>query len=182
MTDIILLSGSPSISSRTDLALHYAGDKLIKEGFDVKHISIQDIPAEVLFHAQFDHPKIKEVTNLLRNAKAVIVGSPVYKAAYSGVLKALLDLLPPDVLQDTPVLPVMTGGSGGHLLSIEYSLKPLLASLKGQCLQGVYIVDKCIDKQQTEEPIVDEETKQRLINQLTILTNTTANQRELLFT
>src|SRR5699024_10133633 len=107
-----------------------------KEGYDVKHISIRDIPADVLFHVQFDHSKITEVTTLLRNAKAVIVGSPVYKAAYSGVLKALLDLLPPDVLQDTPVLPIMTGGSSGHLLSIEYSLKPLLASLKGQCLQG----------------------------------------------
>ena len=63
----------------------------------------------------------------------------------------------------------MTGGSPGHLLTIEYSLKPLLATLKGESLQGIYIVDKCIDKQQPLEPIADHDTKIRLEAQLTQL-------------
>src|SRR5699024_11072459 len=64
MTDIILLSGSPSISSRTDLALQSIGRSLKANGFDIKHISIQDIPAEVLIEARYDHPQIKELTTL----------------------------------------------------------------------------------------------------------------------
>ncbi len=178
MSEIILLSGSPSISSRTDLALQYVARTFEAKGLTTSYVSIQDIPTEALFHAQFDHPKIQEVTTLIRNAKAVVIGSPVYKAAYSGILKTLLDLLPPDVLQDTPVLPVMTGGSAGHLLTIEYSLKPLIATLKGQSLQGVYVIDKCIDKQQANDPIVDYDTKQRLHNQITQLTATLEQQTQ----
>jgi len=52
----------------------------------------------------------KEIANDLQDAKGVIVGSPVYKASYSGVLKALFDVLPEDILNRKPVLPIMTGG------------------------------------------------------------------------
>jgi FMN reductase len=69
-------------------------------------------------------------TQELKGASGVIIVSPVYKAAYSGALKTLLDLLPQDILKDKPVFPLMVGGSGAHLLAIDYSLKPLLAGYR----------------------------------------------------
>ncbi len=86
----------------------------------------------------------------LQKADGVIVGSPVYKASYSGVLKALFDLLPQDVLQDTFVLPVMTGGSSSHLLALDYALKPLLATVKAHSLKGLYFQDSEISKTGSE--------------------------------
>ncbi|PUB14019.1 hypothetical protein C8K15_106171 [Paenisporosarcina sp. OV554] len=60
----------------------------------------------------------------------------------------------------------MTGGSSAHLLALEYTLKPLLATLKGKSLKGVYLVDSQIDKLKPEQPIVENEVLQRLKKQL----------------
>lgn len=165
MSEIVILSGSPSEASRSDLVLKYIGVLLKNEGFSVTHLSVRDVPQEDLFSGRYGSPEIAEISRLIHEAKGVIVGSPVYKAAYSGVLKALIDLLPQDVLQNTPVLPLMTGGSSAHLLALEYTLKPLLATLKAQNLKGLYLVDSQIDKQHPEHPVIDEELLQRLKKQ-----------------
>ena len=62
-------------------------------------------------------------------ADAVVVTTPVYKAAYSGLLKAFLDVLPQFALRDKVVLPLATGGTPAHVLAIDYALRPVLASL-----------------------------------------------------
>ncbi|MRH41345.1 NADPH-dependent FMN reductase [Aquibacillus halophilus] len=177
MSEIVILSGSPAESSRSDLVLKFLGSSLKNEGFSVTHISIRDVPQEALFYGQFDNPAVIEIASLIQGAKGVIVGSPVYKAAYSGVLKALLDILPQDVLQGTPVLPLMTGGSPSHLLAIEYTLKPLLATLKGQNLKGVYLLDSQIDKTQIDQPIIHTECLERLSKQLDYFIETVNQQK-----
>ena len=62
-------------------------------------------------------------------ADAVVVATPVYKAAYSGLLKAVLDLLPQEGLAGKLVLPLATGGSQSHMLALDYALRPVLASM-----------------------------------------------------
>ncbi|QDP39936.1 NADPH-dependent FMN reductase [Radiobacillus deserti] len=181
MSDIVVLSGSPSEQSRTDIVLRYLGHLLEKEKLSVSHISVRDIPQEVLFLGQHESPVIQDITALILQAKGVIIGSPVYKSAYSGVLKALIDLLPQDVLQDTPVLPLMTGGSAAHLLAIEYTLKPLLANLKGQNLKGVYLLDNQISKELLEQPIIDVEILERTRKQLYYFIQTVQKQRTAVF-
>lgn len=166
MSEIVILSGSPSESSRTDLVLQFVGKKLKHEGFSITHVSVRDIPSDDIFNLKFDSPALKELTSLIQGAEGVIVGSPVYKAAYTGVLKAVLDLLPQDVLARKTVLPIMTGGSPAHLLAIDFSLKPLLAALKGQSLQGVYFQDCQIDKTQAVNPIIDVNVLERLKKEL----------------
>ncbi|AQQ54463.1 NADPH-dependent FMN reductase [Planococcus lenghuensis] len=178
MSEIVILSGSPSESSRSETVLHYLGSLLQQEGFSVTHLSVRDVPQEDLFTGRFDSPAIAEISTLIHDASGVIVGSPVYKAAYSGVLKALLDLLPQDALQDTPVLPLMTGGSPNHLLALEYSLKPLLATLKGQNLKGVYLVDSQIDKSNPAQPILEDDVRQRLTKQLAYFVKIIGKQQE----
>ncbi|WP_106497865.1 NADPH-dependent FMN reductase [Lentibacillus sp. Marseille-P4043] len=165
MSEIAILSGSPSAYSRSEQVLKYLGTLLKQEDFSVTHISVKDVPPETLFSGDFDTPAIREIATLTQAAKGVIVGSPVYKGAYSGVLKALLDILPQDVLKHKPVLPLMTGGSMSHLLAIEYALKPVLATLKGYNLKGIYVLDSQIDKQK-KNPIVDEDILQRTKKQL----------------
>ncbi|MEH7385639.1 NADPH-dependent FMN reductase [Bacillus sp. JJ1521] len=166
MSEIVILSGSPSESSRTDLVLQYVGKMLKREGLSVTNVSVRDIPSDDIFNLRFDSPALKDLTSRIQGADGVIVGSPVYKAAYTGVLKALLDLLPQDVLAKKAVLPIMTGGSPAHLLAIEFSLKPLLAALKGHSQQGVYFQDCQIDKAQVVNPIIDASVLERLKKEL----------------
>src|SRR5690606_10934597 len=99
MSEIVIISGSPNAASRSDRVLGYIGGLLEDKGFTVTHLSVRDIPAEALFTADFSHPSVTDAAAGIRDAKGVIVGSPVYKASYSGVLKAFIDLLPQDVLE-----------------------------------------------------------------------------------
>lgn len=57
----------------------------------------------------------------------------------------MLDLLPERALEHKVVLPLATGGSIGHMLAVDYALKPVLAALKAQeVLQGVFADDSQI--------------------------------------
>ncbi|MFP7494179.1 NADPH-dependent FMN reductase [Terribacillus saccharophilus] len=165
MADIIILSGSPSKRSRSQLTADYAGKLAAKQGFTVKEISVTDFAPEDLLYARFDSPEIAAAAQSINEAKGLIVASPVYKAAYTGVLKALLDLLPQHAFRNTPVLPIMTGGSPAHLLALDYALKPLIANLKGEPLQGVYLCDHQINKGNTEQPFTDEDMVRRIHKQ-----------------
>lgn len=169
MSEIILLSGSPFEQSGSERVLKYLGELLKQQNYTISYISVRDIPYVDLFTANYDSPKIKEITALIKNAKGIIVGSPVYKASYTGVLKTLIDILPQDILEGKPVLPLMTGGSGSHLLALEYGLKPLLAILKGHNLKGIYLINSEIDKVK-DIPILDKDTLERTKKQLNYFT------------
>src|SRR5690625_6874159 len=108
MSQIVIVSGSPSALSRSERILYYLGDLAEEEGYSVKHISVKDIEAEDLLFANFNSTKIKEIAKTIEKSDGVIVGSPVYKASYSGVLKELLDILSQDILQDIYVLTIIS--------------------------------------------------------------------------
>src|SRR5690625_4034028 len=114
MSDIVVLSGSPSGHSRSEHILKYLVKLLEEQQFTVAHLSVRDVSPIDVFQARFDSPEIENIVSLIRQAQGVIVGSPVYNTSYSGVLKALVDLFPKGVFEQKPVLPVMTGGSPNH--------------------------------------------------------------------
>ncbi|MDM5198031.1 NADPH-dependent FMN reductase [Fictibacillus enclensis] len=143
MADIVTISGSPSVTSRTGIVLHHLSELAHKAGLETESYSVLDIPPEDLVLGNFNSPAIKAIEKSVKQAKAVIIGTPVYKAAYYGVLKALLDLLPRDILSGKSVLPIATGGSAAHLLSIDYALKPVLYAIGARnILNGVYLIDQ----------------------------------------
>ncbi|MDX2215999.1 MAG: NADPH-dependent FMN reductase [Oculatellaceae cyanobacterium bins.114] len=166
MANIVAIAGSPSHPSRTYSVLEYAKSILEVERISTELISVRDIPAEALLFAQFDHPVIQQIQAQVEQADAVIISTPVYKAAYTGVLKALLDLLPQNALVGKPILPIATGGTIAHLLSIDYALKPVLSALGARHIfSGIYIVDSQIQRLDNGEiRFVDEEIEQRLQN------------------
>jgi FMN reductase len=142
MFDVITIAGSPSSSSRSAAVLEYARQVISRHGIQTRALNIRDLPPEDLIYGRVDSPAILEWVTLLNQARVVIIATPVYKAAYSGVLKAFLDLLPQQVLAGKLVLPIATGGSPAHMLAIDYALRPVIAALGAQhILQGVYIID-----------------------------------------
>ncbi len=166
MSKIVIISGSPFSPSRTDLVLQHFKSLLLKEGFSTSYISVSDLPPEDLVYARFDSPAIKKVVAQVEDADGIIIGSPVYKGSYTGVLKSLLDLLPEHAFKGLPVLPFMVGGSLAHLLAIEYSLKPLIHNLKGSSTQGIYFINSYIDNTNPVDPITDVDCNIRLHTQL----------------
>ncbi|WP_038978132.1 NADPH-dependent FMN reductase [Paenibacillus polymyxa] len=147
MSKVVILSGSPSTQSRLYCLIHYATEQLREAGAEVTLLNVVDLPAEDLIKANFNSPDVTASLALLADADAVIVASPVYKAAYSGLLKIFLDLVPQEGLREKPVLPLFIGGTLAHLLVIDYALKPVLNALGGRhILGGVYAVDQWVER------------------------------------
>ncbi|WP_407548698.1 NADPH-dependent FMN reductase [Streptomyces sp. Pv4-95] len=143
MSTVLSVSGSPSATSRTARLLRHLDARLTAEGHRVVPLDVRTLPAEALLGADFGHPAIVEATELFAQADGIIVGTPVYKAAYSGLLKSLLDLLPQYALRDKTVLPLATGGSTAHVLAIDYALRPVLSSMgAGHIVQGWFVLDR----------------------------------------
>lgn len=70
---------------------------------------------------------------------SLVVATPVYKAAYIGLLKHLFDLIEPKALEGRPVVLVATGGSNNHALVIEHHLRPLFGFFRAHALPvGLY--------------------------------------------
>lgn len=129
MATVLTLSGSPSPDSRSTFLVSTLATRLHDLGIDTRSLDVRDIPAHDLLHARFDSPAIVDLVNQVQRADAIVIGTPIYKAAYSGVLKALLDVLPQTAFHDKLILPVATGGSVAHFLAVDYALKPVLSAL-----------------------------------------------------
>lgn len=145
MATVLSVSGSPSAASRTNRLLRHLDRRLIAQGHEVIPLDVRTLPAEALLGADSGHPAIAEAGALFARADGVVVGTPVYKASYSGVLKALLDLLPQYALTGKTVLPLATGGTTAHVLAIDYALRPVLNSMgAAHVVQGWFTLDQDI--------------------------------------
>ncbi|BCH19785.1 FMN reductase [Mesorhizobium sp. L-2-11] len=61
----------------------------------------------------------------VEKADLLVVGTPVYRASYTGALKHLFDLVDYRALTGKTVLLAATGGSPYHGLVLEHQLRPL---------------------------------------------------------
>jgi FMN reductase len=160
---ILAIAGSPSQYSRSSALLHYATQKLGNLGFGIDRIALRDLPAQDLIEGRYGGTAANALRARVARARAVLITTPVYKASFSGALKAMLDLLDEKALAGKIVLPIVTGGSPAHLLAIEYGLKPVLSAL-GAChiLAGIYATDKQIVIDDTGRARITEDIRDRL--------------------
>jgi len=167
VSEILLISGSPSYPSRSGALLDYAAERLNADGLSTELVSVRDYPAEDLILGKYDSSAFEVTKRLVASARGLIVATPVYKAAYTGSLKALLDILPPQAFRNKTVLPIATGGSLAHLLVLDYALKPVLAALGASDIQqGVYVTDGQLQLGQKSGLFVDEEIRKRFDREL----------------
>ncbi|VVE09840.1 FMN reductase (NADPH) [Pandoraea capi] len=149
MTYAVTISGSPSAASRSARLLRFVESELTASGIEVRRIDIRALSPAALLAADTSHDDLRHALAQVAGAQAVVVATPVYKAAYSGLLKAFLDVLPQDGLADKLIAPFATGGSPAHLLALDYALKPVLSALGAQhILRGVFAVDQQVPKEE----------------------------------
>ena len=145
MSTLLAVSGSPSGTSRTAKVLHLVIRRLAAEGHRVRLVSVRDLPPAALLGSDPDHPAIAAVARCLAAADGVVIATPVYKAAYSGALKALLDLMPQRALAGKVVLPLATGGTLAHVLALDYALRPVLAAMGADhVVNGYFLHDRLL--------------------------------------
>jgi FMN reductase len=130
---ILLISGSPAQPSSSSRLLQHIGERLAVLGHRY------NLPSRALLLGLADDPSVQRALQAVREADAVVIATPIYKASFAGVLKAFLDLLPQDGLAGKVVLPIATGGSQAHLLALDYALRPVLQALEArQVLASIF--------------------------------------------
>ena len=98
-------------------------------------------------------PSARAALEVILNADALVVGSPVYKGSYTGLFKHLIDLIDPLALANKPVLLTATGGGDRHALVIEHQLRPLFGFFEAQTLPtGLYAADRDFTDGQPASP------------------------------
>jgi FMN reductase len=85
---------------------------------------------------------VEEKLVAIEQSDLLIVGSPVYRASFTGLFKHLFDFVGQYELVGKPVLLAATGGGERHALMIEHQLRPLFAFFQALTLPlGVYASD-----------------------------------------
>ena len=173
MAQILLISGSPTAPSKSAALLDYSSKALVELGLSCATVGVLDFPAEDLIQARYNSAVFESFKAQVAEASGIIIATPIYKASYTGSLKALLDILPQTALRGKTLLPIATGGTMAHLLAIEYAFKPLLAVLGASDIQqGVYIVDNQFHYREEGGFTLDDDLQQRFDDSLKRLATT----------
>ena len=135
-SSIVGVSGNITRPSRTSALLSaILAEVCSLSGAQSKLIELVDIGPKLFQPSQPEHIKffmrdhlpqdVRLSLSAIESADALVIGTPVYKGSYSGALKHLLDLIPPNALAGKPVLLSATAGSPLHGLVTEHQLRPL---------------------------------------------------------
>jgi FMN reductase len=86
---------------------------------------------------------VKETVDAVSAQSLLIVASPTYKAAYTGLLKCFLDWFGTTGLAGVTTVPVMVGAGPAHALAVEVHLRPVLVEI-GATLptRGLYVLEQ----------------------------------------
>jgi FMN reductase len=127
-TAVVALSGNPRAGSRTLLVAQTLAGALA-ERLGAGQITSLDLAevASQLFAT--DAPDADRLAETLAGAAVAVVATPVYKASYTGLLKAFLDRYPTGGLRGVLAVPVVVSASPTHSFVAEHLLRPLLVEL-----------------------------------------------------
>jgi len=89
-----------------------------------------------------DDGVVADAVATVQTADLLVVASPTYKAAYTGLLKLFLDRFGAGSLARTTAIPLMLGGDLTHSLTPEVFLKPVLSELGASMpTRALYLLD-----------------------------------------
>ena len=111
---VLFVLGSPSETSRSTLVARRLAGELASRDLVTHFVSLRDFDAEDVFLARTNAPAIARFVEDVKTASAIVLATPVYKASYSGALKAIIDLVPPDALSGKPALGIATTRLAAH--------------------------------------------------------------------
>ena len=85
---------------------------------------------------------VEQALAVVEKADMLVVATPVFRGAYTGMFKHFFDHIHQDALIDKPILLAATGGSQRHALMIDHQLRPLFSFFQARTLPlGVYATD-----------------------------------------
>jgi FMN reductase len=125
---VVGVSGSPTDPSRTTALVRRVSEAFAERlGGEAEIIELATVLPSLAVGGY--RPNLGEVAQqaleAVERADVLVVGSPAYRATYSGLFKLFFDYVGQYALVDTPVVLTATGGSDRHALLVEHQMRPL---------------------------------------------------------
>jgi FMN reductase len=146
--EVVVLVGNPRPRSRTRAAAEAVGRSIVAHRglHGGRTIDLADLAPELLLP---DAPAVEEALRTVASARFVVVATPVYKASYTGLLKAFLDRYGHRGLAGVSVVPLVVSASPAHGRAGDDHLVPLLVEL------GAEVPDSALALLEDDLPEVD---------------------------
>ena len=144
--NIVAVSGGLNNPSKTESLVQAIIDELgqatpINVHF-IKFSEIGQLLGGAIYRNQLPQ-RVQDDLAAVEAADALIVGTPVYRASFTGLFKHFFDFVEQTALVDVAVLLAASGGSDRHALVLEHQLRPLFSFFQAQTLPiGVYATDR----------------------------------------
>nr|WP_314843963.1 FMN reductase [uncultured Microbacterium sp.] len=139
---VVAVSGSLHEPSKTTALIRAIADAIAERAeVEIEIIELTDIGPALAGALRRDQlaVEVEDKLRAIETADLLIVGSPVYRASFTGLFKHLFDFVGQYELVGKPVLLAATGGGERHALIIEHQLRPLFAFFQALTLPlGVY--------------------------------------------
>jgi FMN reductase len=142
---LVGVCGSPQRPSRTRVLVEAVLETVhSRVGGDVRVVSVGDVwplVGAALRRSELA-PEGEAVISEIEAADLLVIGTPVYRASYTGTLKHIFDLVDQYALTGKPVILAATGGSDRHTLMIEHELRPLMGFFSAAAVStGIYATE-----------------------------------------
>lgn len=151
--NIVAVSGGLNYPSKTEALVQAIIDELgeatpIQVHF-IKFSEIAPLLGGAIYRKQLPQ-RVQDDLAAVEAADALIVGTPVYRASFTGLFKHFFDFVEQTAMVDVTVLLAASGGSDRHALVLEHQLRPLFSFFQAQTLPiGVYATDRDFTPQYT---------------------------------
>ncbi|GAA4397971.1 NADPH-dependent FMN reductase [Tsukamurella soli] len=124
--NISVVVGNPKAGSRTLALATAVATSIAGPGDAISVIDLAEYTGEIFV---WPSERMAKLNHDVATSELAIFGSPTYKAAYTGLLKAFLDRYPHRGLRDIAAIPLMTGADTAHSMAPDTTLRPLLVEL-----------------------------------------------------
>ena len=163
-TAVAVISGSPSSNSRTGKLADTVVRRLVGQGVAARHIAVRDLDPVALLSGDLTNPMIAEAVDLVGGASGIVLVTPTFKASFSGLLKAFIDILPQFGLKGKVVMPLAVGGTLSHVLFLDYALRPVLQSMMpAHVIRSQFMLDQWLTQTDDAGLIVSPEGETPLL-------------------
>lgn len=125
MTRLVAISAGESASSKTTALVRPVVEERKGELIELARLSSDGLLGRT------GDTRVAEAVESASAAGVLIVATPIYRATYTGALKAFFDRFPPGALTTTVVVLVGTAIVAEHFLALDTGGRALIASLEG---------------------------------------------------
>ena len=159
---VVGVSGSPTAPSRTTILVDEVTRKFATTtGGTATTLELSQLLTDLgagPYRGQLS-PRVVTALETVESADIIVVGSPAYRATYTGLFKLFFDHIGQYALVDKPIILTATGGSDRHALLVEHQMRPLFGFFQSLTLPlGIYASESDFE----DYAIVSEDLRERI--------------------